>query len=463
MRKSTRLAAMALALTLTLTPPAFAAMNVQLNGQPLTFDVPPVMESGRALVPMRAIFEALGARITWDPAGQTISAVHPERDRYVILKLGSTTAWVDGRDVTLDVAPSLIEGRTMVPLRFVSTAMGADVTYDGATQTVSIQQAPLAEPAEEPGEVATETEGEPEVETEGETGGFVDPSKGYTPDAELTNDQLLSRYTRSVAYTHLEETWFCAVGMQYRFDDFEYGFTQNDAAWLEEGRPYLAESTACWDAYEETVLPTLTVPAGAEGAHEALQRWVDLNQNALQQLTWADEAHRKGDTAERDRLFQEGQQVLQAAFQQEQSMLAAMNTITSPDPEFLSVREHEYVLWLYDMMGLTDNCFSELHMIIHLEEDEPFWAQAAADCMAELPETLSEETPPTDRMKALLQEALAGLVPTTEDLAALAAKLQAGPMETAALHAEIDAIDTAWYETRSTWDQLFLYRTWGEF
>jgi hypothetical protein len=461
MRTSTKLAAMALALTLTLTPPAFAAINVELNGHPLTFDVPPVVEAGRTLVPVRAIFEALGARITWDPASQTISAVHPERNRYVILKLGSTTAWVDGREVTLDVAPRLIDGRTMVPLRFVSTAMGADVSYDAATQTVVIRQAPLPQPAEQPdgADAAPGTE----VESDTSVDAFVDPSKGATPDADLTNAQLLSRFTRSVAYTHLDKTWLCVQGMQNRFDDFAYGFTKNDAEWLNSVRPDLDMSIACWNTYEQTVLPTLPVPVGAEAAHQALQRWVDLNQNALEQLKWADEAHRKGDTAERDRLFQEGQQVLQAAFQQEKTMLAAMNAITSPDPEFLTVEEHQYVAWLDDMMGLTDNCFSQLHRISLPGEDNAFWANAAAACMVELPETLSEKTPPTDRMKALQQGAFAMLAPVTKAFTNLAAKLQAGSIEADAVNAEIEAIDNAWYEARPTWDQLFVYRDWGKF
>lgn len=463
MRKSTWLAAIATALILTVTPPANASVNVQLNGQPLLFDVPPVNENGRTLVPVRAIFEALGARITWDPASQTISAVHPEREKYVILKLGSTTAWVDGEQVTLDLAPKSIDGRTMVPLRFISTAMGAEVTWDAATETVIIEQEPLARPEEPPVPVEP-TPSEEAEEEPAENSDFVDESMGETPSAELSNAQLLSRFTRSVAYTHLEETWWCALGMEYRFEEMEYIFVENDSAFLEEVLPRLDESVSCWAEYEQEILPALPAPAGSEAAREALQRWIDLNQNALDQLQWALDAHLKGDTAERNRLVQEGHQVLEAAFQQEQTMLAAMNAITSSDPQFLTPAEHQYVAWLDDMMGLTDNCFSELRMIYHLEDaDEAFWTKAGADCMVELPEILSEKTPPTPRMEALFKGAMTELAAHTENFTALAAKVEAGEVESAALAAEIEVIGETWYEALPTWDQLFVYRDYGKF
>lgn len=428
MRKSPWLAALATTIALTVASPASAAVSVQLNGNPLTFDVPPVVESGRTLVPVRAIFEALGARITWDPATQTVSAVHPERDKYVILVLGSTTAWIDGVQVTLDVAPKSIDGRTMVPLRFISTAMGAEVGYDPATATALITQAPL------------------------------------TDEQTAADAQALSRYARAIAYTHLEETLDCTFGMNNRFEDFTYLFANDDPDYFADAMTYLADSLACWDTYDGNSLADLTPPAGAEKAHAALQTWVDLNLKTLHLINDAVQAHRKGETAERDRLFAGAAQVYEAAVAQEQTMLTAMNAITSTDPEYMTVAEHQYVAWLDDMMGATDNCFSALHMIGtgYMDQSDAFWALGAAGCWQELPEALQEQTPPTARMQALQQGALAELAKHEAAFNALAAKFQAGPVTQAEYEAQIGVIETAWYEESiPAFEQLFVYQEYG--
>lgn len=429
-KKRTRIAAVAMALTLSLTAPAVASIGVQLNGQPLTFDVPPVVEAGRTLVPVRAIFEALGARITWDEASQTISAVHPERNRYVILKLGSTTAWVDGREVTLDVAPRVIDGRTMVPLRFVSTALDARIDWDPATETVLITQEPLA-----PAPTASE---------------------------QQVDGRALSRYTRAVAYTQLDESWYCSLGTPNRVEDYEYIFATGDAEYLEYVQPYLAETITCWQQYEEQILSTLTPPPGAEAAHAALQFWVDLNQSTLAQLQLADAAHTKGEIAARDGHFQGAVRDLIAALAQEEEMLAAMDAITATDAEFLTVTEHLYFAWFDGMMGLTDTCLSQLRMIRHTENEERFWAEAAAQCMVALPEVLSELEPPTARMQGFRTEVFTQLAPISQRLTAFAQQLAAGPIDPATVSAEIEAIHEQWFALQPTWEQLFVYRDWGK-
>lgn len=456
MRQKTWLAALtAAALTLATIPPALADISVQLNGQPLAFDVPPVVQNGRTLVPVRAIFEALGARITWDPASQTISAVHPERDRYVILTIGSTTSWVDGRETKLDVAPQIIEGRTLVPLRFISTAMGAEVGWDPVTETVTLTQEPLPMPegAGDPTQPAEETPAAPET-----------PAVEERP----ADASALSRFTRSVAFTHLDATFDCTLGMAYRFEEIAYSFVENGDL-LEEHQSYLAESLACWNEYEQNLLPTLPMPAGAEAAHQALQLWVDLNQDSLTHLQASVEAHQKGDIAERDRLFLEGQQILEGAAKQGEQMSAAMDAITSPDTQFLTVSEHLYAAWLDDFMGSTDNCFYQLNLVNEGPEENPYWVEnnaaywskAAADCMIEMPEILSEMEPPTALMLALRTGVLAELAQHTPGFSALAAKLQAGAMAEAELAAEMDAIYERWYQARERFDQLFVYRTYG--
>jgi len=111
-------------------------IHVILNNQPLTFDVPPVMENGRVLVPFRAIGEALGGKVNWDAATQTITLTL--RETTVKLKIGDKKAYVNEKEVTLDVPAQIKNGRTFVPLRFVAEALGAEVKWDGVTRTIAI-------------------------------------------------------------------------------------------------------------------------------------------------------------------------------------------------------------------------------------------------------------------------------------------------------------------------------------
>lgn len=111
-------------------------ITTELNGQRLTFDQPPVMQQGRVMVPLRGIFENLGANVIYDPANRTIKATGD--DRTVELALGQRQALINGRQVYLDVPAATLGGRTMVPLRFVSEALGADVKWMSATKTVAI-------------------------------------------------------------------------------------------------------------------------------------------------------------------------------------------------------------------------------------------------------------------------------------------------------------------------------------
>lgn len=121
---------------------AFAAgqIRVVLNGQPLYMDTPPQIVQGRTLVPMRAIFEALGATVSWDQPTNTVTAVYGETT--IVLPIGKSTVTINGIPTVLDVAALTISGRTMVPLRFIAESLGADVAWVGATNTVDIVHQP---------------------------------------------------------------------------------------------------------------------------------------------------------------------------------------------------------------------------------------------------------------------------------------------------------------------------------
>ena len=113
-------------------------IDVEVNGKKLFFDQPAMMINDRTLVPMRIIFEELGATVTWDDATETVTAV---KDRKTIkLKIGSNIMTVNGKAKTLDVVATMKNDRTMVPLRAVSEALGAKVDWDGVNNKVIINK-----------------------------------------------------------------------------------------------------------------------------------------------------------------------------------------------------------------------------------------------------------------------------------------------------------------------------------
>ncbi|MFC5985255.1 stalk domain-containing protein [Marinicrinis lubricantis] len=115
-----------------------AALKVILDGKTLQFDVPPVAIQGTTLVPMRKIFEGLGATITsWDNATQTVTAVKHQTE--IMYTIGETEALKNGREVTFSATPGrIVQGQTFVPLRFISESLGANVQYDAQTKTITI-------------------------------------------------------------------------------------------------------------------------------------------------------------------------------------------------------------------------------------------------------------------------------------------------------------------------------------
>ena len=111
-------------------------IKVLVNGKSLTMDQPPVLVNDRTLVPVRAIFEALGAKVDWNNDTNTATGVLGSTT--VEIQIENTVAKVNGKDVTLDVPAKLISDRTLVPVRFISESLGAKVDWDNDTQTVVI-------------------------------------------------------------------------------------------------------------------------------------------------------------------------------------------------------------------------------------------------------------------------------------------------------------------------------------
>ena len=119
----------------TVTPQA-QLIDVFVDGNELAFDVPPQVTDGRTLVPLRAIFEALGAEVSWNADTQTVTGT--KGGTTVVLPIGSTTPTVNGLAVTIDVAGSVVDGRTLVPLRFVAESFGVTVNWDAVARLITI-------------------------------------------------------------------------------------------------------------------------------------------------------------------------------------------------------------------------------------------------------------------------------------------------------------------------------------
>jgi hypothetical protein len=114
-----------------------AQYKVTVNGVPVSFSgTQPQSVGGRVLVPLRGVMEQLGAFVGYDGPTRTVTAQKGNID--ISLKLGDRNARVNGQDRVLDVPAQTIGGTTMVPLRFMGEALGADIKYDAATMTIAI-------------------------------------------------------------------------------------------------------------------------------------------------------------------------------------------------------------------------------------------------------------------------------------------------------------------------------------
>ena len=103
-------------------------IKVTVDGKLLVFDVLPTIVDGRTLVPMRAIFEALRATVEWNGKNRTVVAIKGETK--IDFYLESRYPVVSGRKTELDVPARIIKGRTMVPVRFIAESLGAKVEWD---------------------------------------------------------------------------------------------------------------------------------------------------------------------------------------------------------------------------------------------------------------------------------------------------------------------------------------------
>ena len=116
-------------------------IKVTLDGQAMDFDVAPIIQNDRVLVPMRAIFEELHCSVDYtDIDGRQIITAKLNENNSIGLVIGSDEMQIHNQKIKLDIAPIIVNDRTLVPLRAVSEAFDYDVNWDGDTKTVTISK-----------------------------------------------------------------------------------------------------------------------------------------------------------------------------------------------------------------------------------------------------------------------------------------------------------------------------------
>ena len=140
------LAAYGHTLVLVGTPP----ITIEIDGQLLHTDVPPIILQGRTMVPLRAIFEALDTDVDYDPDTRLITGTRGATR--IELTVDSTQATVNGEGVNLDAPATVMEGRTLVPVRFIAESTGQDVDWEARTRTVLITTIEPGDDFIEPGD-----------------------------------------------------------------------------------------------------------------------------------------------------------------------------------------------------------------------------------------------------------------------------------------------------------------------
>lgn len=111
-------------------------IKVDIYGKRTEFDQNPVLYKDRTMVPVRKIFEELGATVSWDETTQTVTG--KKGDRVITMSVGKRIMTVNGKNIYLDVSPILLSDRTLVPARAVAEGLGCNVDWDGQTNTVII-------------------------------------------------------------------------------------------------------------------------------------------------------------------------------------------------------------------------------------------------------------------------------------------------------------------------------------
>ncbi len=164
-------------------------ITVFLDGEQIVFDVPPQTISNRTMVPMRAIFEALGATVDWNEEEQSITSTREGITIFMVIDNPVIT--VNGEEITLDVAPVKIDDRTLVPIRAVTESFEAEVLWDEDAQRVDIKTTAEKEPGVSPS-------GSPAPSQDGKSYGFYEAYPDVPDFGDFTQAGFAGREERKI-------------------------------------------------------------------------------------------------------------------------------------------------------------------------------------------------------------------------------------------------------------------------
>ncbi|MEB4780336.1 stalk domain-containing protein [Paenibacillus jamilae] len=116
--------------------PLTPVTTVYVDDRPLELTAQPLLLDGTTLVPMRQLFEAQGAVLSWNGASKTVTAT--KNDTTLTYRIGEVAATLNDKTLSLNVPGQIVKGNTMIPLRFVSEALGSTVKWDALTRTIRI-------------------------------------------------------------------------------------------------------------------------------------------------------------------------------------------------------------------------------------------------------------------------------------------------------------------------------------
>jgi hypothetical protein len=121
-------------------------IKVVYNGTKVSFkDVPPMIENGRVLVPVRVIAELMGSSVNWIEERRLVEISDGNAGIWIRMVVGQDTAMVNLEKVSIDSPAKIVNNRTLVPLRFVSEGLNSEVRWEDSTDTVYINTVPKGE------------------------------------------------------------------------------------------------------------------------------------------------------------------------------------------------------------------------------------------------------------------------------------------------------------------------------
>lgn len=182
-----------------------SAISLYVNGKKIETKVMnPIQLDGRVLVPAREVFEAMGAQVAWDNTSKKVTIKY--KSKTIILFMNNPVALIDGTEVSMDVPGKIINDKVMIPIRFVSEAMGLAVQWDSANRAVRIDEKTVDIPStdkEVTGQVYTGTANQNSLTL---TSGSYDTASIQTVEVSESSQMMTAKVTASSAISNASFT-----------------------------------------------------------------------------------------------------------------------------------------------------------------------------------------------------------------------------------------------------------------